>query len=140
MGGLVVTDDFIKLYEVEHPELGKLVGAIAGSCPFIGPWMKSIAENGFEPVRVLGHDDEYSLSGLFVDANGDAWLAGTDGGYFPVGKGNAAIGSSVQLAHYLLNKGKTAVATVKEVIASDLYCGGRIRTYNAKTGKLTIIE
>lgn len=140
VGGRVISDSTQKMYRTEHPDLGPLVGCIAGSLGCIGPWLEVIPEMGFAPLTIHGHGDEgNSMQGLFLDRDGNAWIASTDGTYFHHGKDPVAIGSGSDLALYLLKKGKRAVDVVKEVCEHDLFCGGIITTYNPKTDKIRII-
>lgn len=137
LGGLVVTDNFNKMYEVTHPQLGPMVCAITGACDFIGPWLQTISEHGFKPVEVAGMDEDYNMSGLFVDKDGLCWQVSSNGGYFLMGNEPCALGSATSLATYLLHKGKSAMVTVQECSANNLFCGGVIKKYDIKTGKIT---
>lgn len=139
MGGIVSSDNYNKMFEIEHPELGYLVGVVTGALDFVGPWMAVIEEHGFVPLAIPGMDDDYSLSGLFVDTDGNCWQASTNGSFFLWGKEPTALGSAIGVAHYLLiQKKKSALATAQEVCKANLFCGGAIRVYNPKTGKITI--
>lgn len=139
-GGLVVGDKMQKLFSFNHATMGPMVAAFTGACDFMGPWLGVLQNEGFAPVTVVGMDAEYSMQGLFVDQNGDCWQGSTNGGYFFIGKEKAALGSSTGLAMYLLNKNKSALSAVKEVISVNLFCGGDIVVYNSKTGKITTYE
>jgi hypothetical protein len=138
VGGTVLSDEFNKMFEVNHPQLGPLVCAVTGACDFIGPWLETISEAGFKPVcSVSDGDEEYSMTGLFIDKDGNCWQASSNGGYFHMGKMPTALGSASTIATYLLHKGKSSLAAVQEASEHNLYCGGNIKVYNAKTGKIT---
>lgn len=140
VAGIVCSDNMQKMFAFEHATMGPMVGAMTGACDFFGPWIQKLEEEGFVAVNIPGMDDDYMMQGLFIDGDGNCWQASTNGGYFFIGKEKSALGSAMHVASYLLQRGKSALAAVREAAASNIYCGGSIRNYNSKTGKITLYE
>lgn len=130
--GDFISDNYIKIHEVKHAKLGKVVTAVCGALPALGPWLEHMETEGFGPLELMYPGDEegmISMSALSVNRKGRCFEHDSFGGWFEVIT-PTAIGSGGQIAQHYLNNGADAITAIREACKTNLSCGGKIMAYD----------
>lgn len=72
---------------------------------------------------------------MTVTNSGECWFHDTFGQFFKV-NGPHALGSGADIARYCLAKGMNAVTCVRETYLTEVTCGGPVRFYDWRSGKM----
>ena len=142
IGDNLVADKEWKLREVNHPTLGKFIGAFCGAVMVIEPWIAHIEQNGFEPFETpddSNYPGMYDTTAILVNKAGRCIELETTGLFATVTE-PAAWGSGQHIAQHYLNNGVEAVEAVREACKSHLSCGGRIIAWDFASQKFRVYE
>lgn len=130
--GELICDNYVKLHEVKHAKLGKVVTGFCGALPALGPWLEHLETDGFGPLELMyPGDDEgmISMSALSVTRKGKCFEHDSFGGWFEI-TNPAALGSGSTIAQHYLKQGVDAVTAIRETCKSNISCGGNIMAYD----------
>jgi hypothetical protein len=130
----IVSDNVTKIHPVNHPKYGPMKAAFCGACLVVDPWIEHIEEHGFDEFEMPGEQGEFGATAVLVDDTGRAFELDTNGLWQRVTH-PTAYGSGCDIGQHYLKKGAGSLEAVRQTIVSNNTCGGRILTWDYKTGK-----